>query len=72
MGSGEHQEWCLQLQFRDHHETYNARINVLFSSLDRLEHHLAQPRFGKSITETDIRLFTALIRFDNTLPCAVA
>lgn len=50
-------------------EAYDARINILFTAFDRLEHHLARPGhgpyiFGKSITETDIRLFTTLIRFD--------
>ncbi|KAF2738590.1 hypothetical protein EJ04DRAFT_459125 [Polyplosphaeria fusca] len=48
---------------------YDDAITKLFSSLDRLEAHLADPRhqpylFGEHITEADIRLFTTLIRFD--------
>ena len=50
-------------------ETYDAQIKTLFSALDRVEDHLAQPGhgpyiFGDAITETDVRLYTSLIRFD--------
>src|SRR6266536_2395402 len=42
-------------------ESYDARIKALFSALDRVESHLAEPGhgpflFGEMITETDIRL----------------
>ncbi|KAK9342623.1 glutathione S-transferase [Lipomyces starkeyi] len=48
---------------------YDANIYPLFTSLDRLEEHLAdrahQPYlFGPHITEADVRLFVTLIRFD--------
>lgn len=58
--------------FATNQEAYDASIYPLFSSLDRLEKHLADPKwssrgpylFGEHITEADIRLFTTLIRFD--------
>lgn len=48
---------------------YNEHLAALFASLDRLEAHLAQPQhqpylFGRHLSETDIRLYTTLIRFD--------
>jgi putative glutathione S-transferase len=61
-------------------ETYDARIKDLFSALDRVETHLAEPGhgpflFGEMITEPDIRLFTSIIRFDvvyySTLHCSL-
>ncbi|EGD95440.1 glutathione S-transferase [Trichophyton tonsurans CBS 112818] len=52
-------------------EAYEKSITPLFSSLDRIEEHLAKTYspstpyyFGKDITEVDIRLFTTIIRFD--------
>ena len=61
-------------------ESYDARIKVLFSALDQVEAQLGEPGhgpflFGNTITETDIRLFTSVIRFDvsyyNTLHCSL-
>jgi putative glutathione S-transferase len=45
---------------------YNARISTLFSAFDRVEDILAHSPFllGDSMTETDIRLFTSVVRFD--------
>jgi putative glutathione S-transferase len=48
---------------------YEENLFELFASLDRLEEHLADPEhqpflYGKNITDSDIRLFTTLIRFD--------
>lgn len=48
---------------------YNEHITNLFQSLDRLEYHLSQPQhqpylFGQHITDSDIRLFTTIVRFD--------
>lgn len=48
---------------------YDEHIRKLFLSLDRLELHLSEPShhpylFGQTITESDILLYTTLIRFD--------
>ncbi|KAJ5110697.1 hypothetical protein N7532_001232 [Penicillium argentinense] len=50
---------------------YEKAMWALFSSLDRIEIHLAYKEsgstpffFGSNVTETDIRLYTTLIRFD--------
>ncbi|EUC29962.1 hypothetical protein COCCADRAFT_105127 [Bipolaris zeicola 26-R-13] len=50
-------------------QSYNEHLRQLFQTLDRLEIHLSQPQhhpylFGQHITESDIYLFTTLIRFD--------
>jgi putative glutathione S-transferase len=50
-------------------ESYDDRIKTLFSALDHVEAHLTTPGsgpflFGETITETDIRLFTSIVRFD--------
>ncbi|KMU84313.1 ubiquitin-activating enzyme E1 [Coccidioides immitis H538.4] len=55
-------------------EAYEAAIWPLFSSLDRIESHLASKYdpsdpssiylFGNTVTEADIRLYTTIIRFD--------
>ncbi|KAJ5811656.1 Glutathione S-transferase/chloride channel C-terminal [Penicillium riverlandense] len=53
-------------------EAYENAVTTLFSSLDRIETHLAKKLssggapyyFGDSITEADIRLYTTIIRFD--------
>ncbi|MCJ1433850.1 hypothetical protein MMC27_003215 [Xylographa pallens] len=49
-------------------EAYDANIVPLFESLDRLEKHLAERNttylWGEHITDSDIRLYTTLIRFD--------
>jgi putative glutathione S-transferase len=61
-------------------ETYDTRIHVLFSALDRVEAHLGEPGqgpflFGETITETDTRFFASVIRYDiayyNTLRCSL-
>ncbi|KAJ5337972.1 Glutathione S-transferase/chloride channel C-terminal [Penicillium brevicompactum] len=52
-------------------EAYEKAVTTLFSSLDKVEAHLAKQQaasksyfFGDEITEADIRLFTTIIRFD--------
>ncbi|KAF9882940.1 hypothetical protein FE257_004875 [Aspergillus nanangensis] len=49
-------------------EAYENAVTTLFSSLDRIEAHLAGNNspfyFGSAITEADIRLYTTIIRFD--------
>lgn len=54
-------------------EAYDRAVTTLFSSLDRIESHLAASQspnsdapfyFGSAVTEADIRLFTTIIRFD--------
>lgn len=51
-------------------EAYERNVVALFEALDRAEKHLSEQAesgpcyFGKAITETDIRLFVTLVRFD--------
>ncbi|KAI1918915.1 S-glutathionyl-(chloro)hydroquinone reductase [Ophidiomyces ophidiicola] len=55
-------------------DAYEAAVIPLFSSLDRIESHLASKYnpadpssiyfFGNTVTEADIRLYTTIIRFD--------
>jgi putative glutathione S-transferase len=48
-------------------EDYDKNILLLFQSLDRIESILGDGKkylFGDHITETDIRLYTTLVRFD--------
>ncbi|KAL4919547.1 hypothetical protein BDW62DRAFT_209750 [Aspergillus aurantiobrunneus] len=50
-------------------EAYEKAVTTLFSSLDRIESHLAANSssvfyFGDRVTEADIRLFTTIVRFD--------
>ncbi|KAH7031067.1 glutathione S-transferase [Microdochium trichocladiopsis] len=51
-------------------EAYDRNVKALFEALDRAEKHLVDTAsegpywFGKTITETDIRVFVTLIRFD--------
>ncbi|CEJ58314.1 Putative Glutathione S-transferase [Penicillium brasilianum] len=51
-------------------EAYEKAVATLFSSLDKIEAHLAKQAsvspyfFGETVTEADIRLFTTIIRFD--------
>lgn len=49
-------------------EAYEKAVTTLFSSLEKIEEHLASSKstfyFGEDITEADIRLFTTIIRFD--------
>jgi len=48
-------------------EAYESAVDTLFARLDWLEARLATRRFllGDAITESDIRLFTTLVRFDS-------
>ncbi|KAF2863413.1 hypothetical protein K470DRAFT_241560 [Piedraia hortae CBS 480.64] len=51
-------------------EAYDSNVKPVFAALDRAEKHLALqnsqgPYFwGKSLTDTDIRLYTTIVRFD--------
>jgi putative glutathione S-transferase len=49
-------------------DAYTKAVTQLFSSLDRVEKHLSSTPgpyyFGANITETDIRLYTTIVRFD--------
>ncbi|KAJ5295520.1 hypothetical protein PENANT_c001G06778 [Penicillium antarcticum] len=52
-------------------EAYEKAVTTLFSSLEKVEAHLAKQQaaskpyfFGDEITEADIRLYTTIIRFD--------
>jgi len=46
---------------------YEAAFDALFATLDRLEERLSQQRYliGNQLTESDIRFFTTLVRFDS-------
>lgn len=52
-------------------EAYERNVVALFEALDKAEAHLSSNEgpyyFGKDITETDIRLFVTIIRFDVSL-----
>jgi glutathionyl-hydroquinone reductase len=52
--------------FATQQEVYGEAVDEVFAALDWLEERLARQRYvvGTSITETDWRLFTTLIRFD--------
>ncbi|XP_023645645.1 uncharacterized protein LOC17876865 isoform X3 [Capsella rubella] len=52
--------------FATNQETYDVAVKALFHALDRCEETLRKQRFlcGNTLTETDIRLFVTLIRFD--------
>jgi putative glutathione S-transferase len=52
--------------FANSQQTYDDAYDRLFSALDWLGERLADRRYlvGETITETDIRLFTTLVRFD--------
>ncbi|QTF07621.1 glutathione S-transferase family protein [Brenneria izadpanahii] len=47
-------------------ESYNQAATTLFSTLDKVEAHLASHRYiaGDTLTEADWRLFVTLVRFD--------
>jgi glutathionyl-hydroquinone reductase len=48
-------------------EAYDRNVQTLFKSLDRAEQHLATSGrywFGDRLTETDVRLYTTIARFD--------
>lgn len=56
--------------FATSQEAYNEAVGDIFETLDMLETRLSAPHlsgtylFGEQLTETDIRLFVTLIRFD--------
>lgn len=55
--------------FATSQKAYEENVYPLFTSLERLEEHLGQPRhhpylFGEHITEADVRLYPATVRFD--------
>ncbi|KAK7267442.1 hypothetical protein RIF29_20116 [Crotalaria pallida] len=52
--------------FAQSQEAYDRAVNDLFSTLDKLENHLASSRYlcGDTLTLVDVCLFTTLIRFD--------
>jgi putative glutathione S-transferase len=47
-------------------EAYDRQVGRVFATLDQLEQRLASSRFlfGDSITESDVRLWVTLVRFD--------
>lgn len=56
-----------QAGFASSQAAYNEAFDNVFSTLDKLEARLADGRryiFGDALTETDIRLFVTLVRFD--------
>lgn len=52
--------------FAENQEQYDKAYNDFFGMLDTVEERLKQHRYfhGSSITETDIRFYTTMIRFD--------
>jgi putative glutathione S-transferase len=52
--------------FSTNQHVYEREVQSLFATLDELDERLAQRRFlfGPEPVETDIRLFTTLVRFD--------
>ncbi len=52
--------------FAQSQQAYDDAVALVFQTLDRLEKRLASSRyyFGNTLTETDIRLFPTLVRFD--------
>ena len=55
-----------QAGFATTQSAYESAVKPLFATLDALEDHLSRRRFlvGETLTETDIRLFVTLVRFD--------
>ena len=49
-----------------HQDAYDAAVEEVFATLDTLEHELSQARYlhGDALTETDLRLWPTLARFD--------
>jgi len=52
--------------FASRQDVYEREVRTLFATLDELDERLATRRFlfGQAPVETDIRLFTTLVRFD--------
>jgi putative glutathione S-transferase len=52
--------------FARRQEAYEDAVTALFAALDQLDERLSHQRFlfGDALVETDIRLFTTLLRFD--------
>jgi putative glutathione S-transferase len=52
--------------FAEAQAPYDEAVRQVFETLDMLEHRLADRRFlfGSKLTETDLRLFPTLVRFD--------
>ncbi|WP_042464136.1 glutathione S-transferase family protein [Neobacillus dielmonensis] len=52
--------------FAQSQESYEAAYDVLFNRLDEFEQRLSKQRFlfGDFITDSDVRLYTTLVRFD--------
>lgn len=52
--------------FAQSQEAYDVAVTALFSALDQLDHILGQQRYltGDHVTESDVRLFVTLVRFD--------
>ncbi|ADU28977.1 glutathione S-transferase family protein [Evansella cellulosilytica] len=55
-----------QCGFAHSQEAYEESFNRLFAKLEELEQHLSTNRFlfGDYITDSDVRLYTTLVRFD--------
>ncbi len=56
-----------QAGFASSQAAYEEAYHIVFASLDQLESRLADGRtylFGERLTETDVRLFVTLVRFD--------
>lgn len=55
-----------QCGFARSQEAYERAYDTLFATLEKLEHRLAERRFlfGDFITESDVRLYVTLARFD--------
>lgn len=53
--------------FAKSQNAYDEAVRTVFLTLDSLENHLTDRRyyFGNKITETDVRLFPTLVRFDS-------
>lgn len=47
-------------------EAYEKAVTTLFAALDKVEAHLTGRKYmyGDSVTESDIRLYTTIVRFD--------
>lgn len=52
--------------FATSQEAYEKAVTTLFAALDKVEAHLTGKKYmyGDSVTESDIRLYTTIVRFD--------